>query len=255
MSPSNVKSCATSHLAGKTNESGLLRLSVPQLPVECLHLFRPDCTQQVWACKRAIFMVPLVSILLWRRLGVAVFSHHCSGSSRDPWESANPPCEFAMCGPPWEQLAPISFFFRAFSFLILGFLNLLLVTTASGTNRRVPQLYSRWSISCQPICPGFWQTSKHMPDWDCPSMIVVCGNFTVDSCSFTSPFGISRVCVEDALKGPPCSVSAGMRRSAANAALTPSRTCLSSATSSCSWWWFACCLWLWSCLWTSLGTS
>lgn len=65
-----------------------MRLLVPQLPVECLHLFRPDCTQQVWARKSAIFTVPLVSILLWRRLGVAVFSHHCSGSTRDPWESA-----------------------------------------------------------------------------------------------------------------------------------------------------------------------
>lgn len=133
----NVKSRVISHLAGKTNESGLMWPLVPWFPLEYLHLLESDCTQQIKACKkRAIFTLPMVSIVLWWSLGASVFSSHASGSPRDPWESANPPCEFAMCGLQWDQPAPLffsflaflllsfSFFFFWFYFMTLGFLNL-----------------------------------------------------------------------------------------------------------------------------------
>lgn len=109
MSPSNVKSRVISHLAGKTNESGLMWPLVPWLNIcTCSSLTAHNRFRPV---KKTIFTVPMVSIVLRWSLVASVFSSHASGSPWDPWESANPPCKFAMCGLQWDQRAPLFFFF------------------------------------------------------------------------------------------------------------------------------------------------
>lgn len=190
----------------------------------------------------------MVSIVLWWRLGASVFSSHASGSRWDLWESANPPCKFALCGLQWHQCSPFfSFFFMLFLFyfMTLGFLKL-----PSGN-------HSFWNQSSgatdlltlryKPTCPGSCQTCTHRLRLDFTNYhyMCACGNSTIEkivaSCLWYVTF--------------PVSVSAGMKRSVASAALTPLPTCPFSATSSCSWQWFACCLWPWSCRSTFLGTS
>ncbi len=133
----------------------------------------------------------MVSIVLWWSLGASVFSSHASGSPWDPWESANPPCEFAMCGPQWDQPAPLFFFFFSFFF----FCSILwhwvswtsrLLTTASDTKVVVPLFYSWWGIRCQPICPGsrqlhtYARLRSHRSDYH---HICIFGNSAIGQCA------------------------------------------------------------------------
>lgn len=68
-----------------------------------------------------------------------VFSSHASDSPWDPWESANPPCEFTMCGLQQDLRAPLFFLF------CLGFFVLFYDTGFPEHPARQPQLLESWS--------------------------------------------------------------------------------------------------------------
>lgn len=131
----------------------------------------------------------------------------------------------------WATMRPTCTSFLSclfFYFMTLGFLNLPdLVTTDSDTKVVVPQFFTQDEVEAVRVI--FIQVR---PVW---SHCHMKKNVHV----YHAAWKTSEILRMHLL----CSV-AGMRRSEVNVALMPWHICPSSATSSCSWQWLPCCLWL-----------